>query len=520
MWNHKKIWLGIVLSITVFIVFFQLGSLPLFDPDEPVYAQTAKEMIAYHDYVSPRIYGEFWYDKPPMYYWLVAACFKIFGISEWAARFPSAMAAVLCVGVVYRFGRKVFGQAGGIASALVLATSVEFFYVAKAAVTDMTLTFLLTAALLFFWEKKYYLFYLFAALATVTKGPIGLVFPGVIVASYVLYTKSWQVIKEMKLPSGALLYSGVALPWYVVMYQLHGQAFLDTFIGYHNITRFTTAEHAATSGWYFFIPVVIIGFFPWITLLGQAVRASFSEGRTSRPVLVFLQIWAAFIFTFFSLSSTKLVTYILPMYPPLALIVGWYIGRWYEERENCQSGYVWPLSLSILIVSMLGGMYVAGSRMPELVGGFSLLALILLMLLLLVWHSVYAKNPLAGIGAQVIAMVVTASIIVAVLAPAVSARFTSRTLAQEFAYVYDQTSPVYVTKFLHPGFSFYSHVFGTEIKSVDELRQALARQASAYYVLRQADYQGLTDQERAQMKVLWTSNKLLLVKQAQEVGGR
>ncbi len=177
--NKSLFWL--VAGITAFIIFFHLGSFPLLDPDEPVYAETPKEMIVFGDFVSPRIYGEYWYDKPPMYYWLVAAAFKVFGVNEFAARFPSALLGVLCVLLVHQAGSRLFGQTAGIAGALVLATSIEYFYVAKAAVTDITLTLFLTAALLSFLEKKYVLFYFFAALATVTKGPIGLVFPAAII---------------------------------------------------------------------------------------------------------------------------------------------------------------------------------------------------------------------------------------------------------------------------------------------------------------------------------------------------
>lgn len=167
----------IVIFVASLIMFYNLGSVPLFDPDEPVYAETAKEMIKFNDFLSPRIFGEFWYDKPPMYYWLVAAAFKLFGISEFTARVPSALLAVVCAGYIYRACSRLFDQTVGLLSALVLATSIEFFYLGKAAVTDITLTFYLTVALISFLEKRFYLFYIGAALATLTKGPIGILFP-------------------------------------------------------------------------------------------------------------------------------------------------------------------------------------------------------------------------------------------------------------------------------------------------------------------------------------------------------
>ena len=164
----KSFWL--VALIATIIIFFNLGSIPLLDPDEPVYAETAQEMLQFNDFVSPRIYGEYWYDKPPMYYWLVAGAFQLFGVSEFSARFPSALLGVVCVLAVYSSGSRLFNRQAGMAGALVLVTSIEYFYLGKAAVTDITLCLCLTVSLLAFIEKKYYLFYIFAGLATVTKG--------------------------------------------------------------------------------------------------------------------------------------------------------------------------------------------------------------------------------------------------------------------------------------------------------------------------------------------------------------
>lgn len=139
----KKLETGfwLVAIITLLIVFFNLGGIPLLDPDEPVYAETPKEMFSFNEFLSPRIYGEYWYDKPPMYYWLVAASYKLFGMNEFAARFPSAVLAVACTVLVYQSGRRLFNERAGVAGALVLATSIEFFYLGKAAVTDITLLF-------------------------------------------------------------------------------------------------------------------------------------------------------------------------------------------------------------------------------------------------------------------------------------------------------------------------------------------------------------------------------------------
>ncbi|MDF2875141.1 MAG: arnT 1, partial [Sporomusa sp.] len=267
--TNKKNWLyvAVILVVANILMFSYLGSQPLLDPDEPVYAETAREMLQVHDFISPRIYGDFWFDKPPMYYWLVAGAFKIFGIGEFSARFPSAFFAVGGAILVYLSGRKLFTERAGLLAALVLVTSLEYFYLGNAAVTDMTLTFSLTAALLSFLHRKYYLLYGFAALAVVTKGPVAIFFCGVIIGLYLVLTGNLKTMKRMKLVSGGALFAVIALPWYVAMYSLHGMAFIDTFLGFHNVTRFLQPEHVSGAIWYYYIPVLFLGFFPWTAFL-------------------------------------------------------------------------------------------------------------------------------------------------------------------------------------------------------------------------------------------------------------
>ena len=206
----------LVLAIIVaFNIFFGLGSIPLLDPDEPVYAETAREMIQFNDYLSPRIYNEYWFDKPPMYYWLVAGAIHVFGDGEFAARFPAALMAFLTVIMLYCSITRLFNERAGFWSALVLATSVQFFYLGKAAVTDTTLLFFLTGSLLCYLHKQYWLMYVCMALATVTKGPIGIVFPGAIIFLHILCTGQWQRLFKMHCLRGLLLYFFIAAPWYL-----------------------------------------------------------------------------------------------------------------------------------------------------------------------------------------------------------------------------------------------------------------------------------------------------------------
>ncbi len=484
--RKKEFWL--LIAITALVMFFNLGGIPLLDPDEPVYAETPLEMIASHDFLSPRIYGEFWYDKPPMYYWLVAAAFQVFGVSEFAARFPSALLAVICVAFVYFSGSRLLGRKAGLTGALVLATSVEYFYLGKAAVTDITLTFCLTVALLSFLKEKYYLFYIFCGLAVLTKGPVGCLFPGAIIFLYMLVTRQFGVLKKMKLPMGIILFSLIALPWYIVMYNIHGNVFLDTFIGFHNITRFTSPEHPEVVLWYYFIPVLLLGFFPWTAVLVQSVWRSLTAARQDeRNTLLFLNIWAGFIFVFFSISQTKLVSYILPMYPPLAMVAGWYISRIYEENRT-RRPLAWPVLLTIFAFLWAGGLYFGAQKLPELAIGVWIEIGVLTGMVCFVWYFYLKKSFQRAFSVQIAGMILFVMVLVGLLFPAVAPKFTARDIARDFITTYDRQSPVYVVKFLRPGFAFYSGFYGKATTSEQELNARIDEPGKAYFVVRRIEY--------------------------------
>lgn len=503
-------WILAVLS--VIIIFFNLGGLPFFDPDEPVYAETPKEMIAFNDYVSPRIYGEFWYDKPPMYYWLVAASFKLFGINEFAARFPSALLAIICIFSVYYFASRIFNQRAGFAGAIVLLTSLEFYYLSKAAVTDMTLLVTLTICLLGFLAKKYYLFYVFAALATVTKGPIGLVFPGAIVFLYLLVTGRWSQIKTMHVPLGLLIYTIIAFPWYGVMYAVHGMDFINTFLGFHNITRFTSPEHPEGALWYYFIPVLILGFFPWTAILFQAVWSSLKNSSYEFSQLLFLNIWAAFIFIFFSISQTKLVSYILPMFVPLAMIVGWYIDRiWDQRRINLLS---WPVVATALTIVICIGMLYGVQAMPVLRIGVIMQIVILVLMLLGIWLFYWQRDFGRMMMVKVAAVTLSSLVLFGVMFPQAAPNFTSRDIAKLFLQNYDGASQVYISKFLHPGFTFYTNVYGTEMQMPSEaISVNLIKPGTMYFVITQNDYNRLIEEDKQKLEIIAAAaDKYLLIK--------
>lgn len=228
--------------------------LPFLDPDEPVYGETAREMLLTGNWLSPQIYGNFWFDKPPLFYWLDALSFSMFGVSTWAARLPSALTGAATVSYLYLSTRNLIGEKPALYGSFICATTLETALLARSAVTDMTLTFTLTVALISFLRKEYIPAYIFCGLALLAKGPVGFAFPAVIVFLWLALSHQFSVenIMSLKWYWGIPLACFVGLPWFIYMGITHGSVFIDTFFGYHNLARFTTPEHAEkiTSGFF------------------------------------------------------------------------------------------------------------------------------------------------------------------------------------------------------------------------------------------------------------------------------
>lgn len=347
-----------LLGLVFIMFFFQLGSYPLFDLDEPRYAEAAREMLEGGDWITPHFNYALRFDKPVFFYWLVAWAYQWFGISEFSARFFSAVTATLTVFSVYVFGQYWVSRRYGWFSALILSSSIVFAGIARMSITDMTLTCLMTATSLSLFmaahrDLKWWLLAgFFSGLAVLTKGPVGLVVPG---AVFLLYTLVIQDFKRCLLNRWLLLSllvcMAVALPWYVLAYQENHQAFIDALL-LHNVARYSDVVSGHKQPVYFYVWVLLAGFLPWTLYLPAAFKNLIAGLRKHKEMLqnqnlhyfvpLYASIWAAFTFIFFTVSNTKLLTYILPLLPALALLMGslWY-GKSLDQRaeQSQQNSY-------------------------------------------------------------------------------------------------------------------------------------------------------------------------------------
>ena len=327
----------ICLFIVSFILFFLGGwLLPITDPTESVYALTAKEMLLAGDWLSPRIYGDFWFDKPIMFYWELLVAYKFFGVNEFAARFFPVIFATLGLFLTYFFGAKVYDKKIGFVAAIMLATSLEYWYLAHAVITDMTLLVMFSITLMSFYlgyragnEKFYLIAFAASGVAVLTKGPIGFFLPGLIILIFLAWQGDLQHLKKLFRLKNLLLFAVIVSIWYLPMTLIHGADFLENFLGVHNFLRATVSEYPKADVWYYYSLISLIGFFPWsILLIFFAIKNLRGLPKFDVPEK-FLIVWTLTVIIFFQLCATKYVTYTLPaMVPAMIFFARFFVSRW------------------------------------------------------------------------------------------------------------------------------------------------------------------------------------------------
>lgn len=389
-------------ALAALLLFYGNGQLWITDSVESNYALTAKEMVQSGDWISPQIYGNYWYDKPVLFYWLTALGFKLFGFNEFAARFFPALSGLGALAFLVYAGGKFYGRRTAFWSGVVLLTSTEFFLISKSIITDSTLFLFFSMALVFFYlgystaQKNYYYgMYTGMALATLTKGPIGFLLPGLIMVLFLAFDRGWREIKNMKLISGGALFLLIAVPWYAVMYNLHGSAFIDQFFGTHNFLRATVSEHPRDDVFYYYTLVLLLALFPWSGLLPRFLwRTLRSEGKWQRPdsKTAFLLIWAGTVFFFFQNMATKYITYTYPMMFPLALLLGNYLAA--QKWRAITAGAL--IVRDTIYMALFGGALWCWWNNIVSIGTVILIGAVILAIISISWISVSLEKRLTA----------------------------------------------------------------------------------------------------------------------------
>ncbi len=318
------------------IWFSNLDYRNLVRPDEGRYAEIPREMSVTGDWKTPRLNGIKYFEKPALQYWATAAAYDLFGEHHWTARLWSALTGF--IGVIFAFyaGSRLFGKEAGLYSALVLGSSLLYAMIGHIITLDMGVSFFMGAGLMAFLlaqhssatprENKIWMLVTWAALALsiLSKGLIGGVLPGAVLVLYTLIQRDFALWKRLHLVSGLLLFLALTAPWFIAV-SLANPEFFHFFFIHEHFERFLTKVHNRFHPWYTFIPILLLGILPWLVMLFDSLAHAWKKTDTNKNTFQpkrFLLIWSVFIFVFFSVSSSKLPSYILPIFPALALLIG------------------------------------------------------------------------------------------------------------------------------------------------------------------------------------------------------
>jgi len=369
-----------LLAILAGLLFFLgLGSMGLTDRDEGRNAEAGREMLETHNWVSPTFNYEPRFAKPVLVYWLMSLSYKSFGVDEFAARFPSAVFGLGLILLQYLFLSRFCGALVGLFGALMLLLNIQIIGLGRMVLTDSVLIFLTTSSLFSFWlgfqghdrERWWrWVFYIGMALATLAKGPVGFLVPFVTIALYLTATKQWNRFWRTGAPvAGLLLFVAIALPWYIIMWTLHGTEYTASAQA-NTVGRFLNPMEGHSFSILFYIPVLLLGFFPWSGWLPYAWYEAYGNWRKARrsgqeesidstqQLEWFAAAWVLGAFIFFSLSSTRLPHYIAPLFPAAALLTAsfWHRGLLNPETRGVRAaihtmagiGYLLAIGLASL----------------------------------------------------------------------------------------------------------------------------------------------------------------------------
>ena len=474
--------IGIILLVCLQLFCYRIGQRPLWEYDEAMHAQVAKEMLERGDWCTPVFNGENFYDKPVLHFWLVIGSYLALGVNELAARLPSALLGILGALLVYLWARTLYGSIAALLSALVLATSAEYVVLSQNIIHDLALSLFISIALFLFHRASrengftkatFVCFYAALGCAVLTKGPIGLLLPGLIIFLYLLKTKQWHLILNRNIVAGAAVFLIIALPWYVIMALRHDD-YLQAFLIKGNIARFFSRKSGHREPFYFYIQMLAAGFFPWSIFIPSALYLHFRNFRQRKDNDSFFLLLAVVApLLFFSLSRSKLPTYILPVFPALAILIGrfWTAGlmpeadgSWARQLKNCSLVFF----IFILAVSVFAIFYIY-NRYPlytvQTMAGCA--ALLLFAVLFFVLNR--RGNMLSSFFSLVAMMVIIFTAAKIFVLPEVSHYKSARELALRMKHLVPAGEPAVFYQDLRESVVFYSGRRAVILKKQDEL---------------------------------------------------
>jgi 4-amino-4-deoxy-L-arabinose transferase-like glycosyltransferase len=388
---------------------WNLGNVGLIDETEPLFAEASRQMLLTGDWITPFFNGETRFDKPALIYWCQAIAYYIMGVNEWAARTPSVLAAMGVIALAFYTVQWYFTKkdeleqvtnlprrylTAAVAAAL-MALNPEMIVWGRTGVSDMLLTGCIGSTLLCFflgyaqnqrpvvianWQfpNQWYLAsYVLIAGAILTKGPVGIVLPGLIMIAFALYVgKFWQIWREMRPILGMVIILALSLPWYILVTWRNGWNFINAFFVYHNIERFTEVVNGHSAPWYFYFLVVLLGFAPYAVYIPASLvrlklwqRKYWLQQERSQHLGLFVSLWFLGVFGFFTVSVTKLPSYVLPLMPAAAILVALSWSDLFPTSQNSTPTPITSVRISVWVnVAFLTFISTALFNLTQVVG--------------------------------------------------------------------------------------------------------------------------------------------------------
>jgi len=338
-----------------------LGAGTLWDNSETAYGEVAREILVTRDWLVMHQHLHPWYVQPPLYFWLAAIAAQLLGVNGIALRLPSALATIAMGALAGWTGARLMGPRAGIFSALILSTALEQAIIGRLAIMDALLDLCLTATTLLWYRaaehddrRAFVLGWIWAAFGTLAKGPVAVLLPGLIASAYAAWNtrrgRSWPRLSATAWAAAIGLYVVVALPWFVAVYARAGSAFLDQFFGQYTFGRYLGVVENQTGPIWYYIPVVILAFFPWVAFLPWAFWTAARDGARNvvkeAPFLRYLVVWTTVTLIFYSLAKTKLPNYVASALPAMA----WLVALWWER--SLEAGRLRAARISAATVPM------------------------------------------------------------------------------------------------------------------------------------------------------------------------
>ena len=424
--------LGKILLLTIIYVLLWFGTLNyrhLIPSDEGRYAEMAREMLVTGDWVTPRYNGYKYFEKPPLQVWATAATFQAFGIGDWQARLWTALTGFLTILAIGFTGARIYNPRAGWIAALVLASSPMWVISGHFNSLDMGLSAFLVAALcsLLLAQTSHnktssrnwmWACWVFMALATLSKGLIGAAIPAMVFIAYSISAWDWKIWTRLRLFSGIVIYLLITAPWFVLIAQRNPE-FLEFFFIHEHLQRFTQDTHSRTGPIYYFAPLLIIGALPWVLQIPGSIAQAWQERRREFSSGWLLVCWFAIIFTFFSVSHSKLPGYIIPIFPALALLTGSRLDRLLGHTNSM--ALPWKLqTLGFALLGCVGFFFLSEigkqARPDEIEAYAQYVNWVIAALIALVGFSLYAAFQSKRNGLQSIASFASGFFLCAIIA--------------------------------------------------------------------------------------------------------